>query len=183
MNRTILPILTALICGGCTPPEQTQPPITQEPEPSAAESQPSSPQAQLDALDPRTPVPLQPMMAWHQKQNMQAHLVAIAQINGALATQDWEGVERAAARIGTSPSMKQMCEHMGAGAPGFTELAMTFHTRADTIKTAAQNQDTSAVLKATSHTIEACTSCHATYRQQIVDTSQWQALTIRDSSH
>ena len=33
--------------------------------------------AELAALDNRSPVPLQPMMAWHQKQNMMAHLVAI----------------------------------------------------------------------------------------------------------
>ena len=50
-------------------------------------------------MDTRTPVPLQPMMAWHQKQNMQAHLVAIQGITAALAEQDWEGVSQASVTI------------------------------------------------------------------------------------
>ena len=136
-----------------------------------------APFEQLAAMDTRRPVPLQPMMAWHQKQNMMDHLVAIQQITDALAREDWEGVASASARIGLSPSMQQQCEHMGAGADGFTELALDFHRRADAIDVAAQAEDATAVLRATSNTLQACTSCHATYRQEVVDAATWQART------
>lgn len=128
-------------------------------------------------MDDRTPVPLQPMMAWHQKQNMMEHLVAIERITGALATEDWEGVSKASALIESSPQMQQMCNHMGAGAEGFTELALDFHRRADEIGEAAQAKDLAAVLRATSNTLQSCTSCHATYRQEVVDAETWQQRT------
>lgn len=127
----------------------------------------------LFAMDPRTPVPLQPMMAWHQKQNMMEHLVAIQRITAALAESDWDGVAEASALIESSPQMAQMCNHMGAGAPGFTELALEFHRRADGIAVAAAAEDTAGVLRATSHTLEACTSCHSAFRQDVVDAATW----------
>lgn len=136
-----------------------------------------APYAELAAMDTRRPVPLQPMMAWHQKQNMMEHLVAIERITGALAREDWEGVAAASALIETSPQMQQMCQHMGAGAEGFTELALDFHRRADAIGVAARAQDATAVLHATSNTLQACTSCHATFRQDVVDAATWQART------
>jgi hypothetical protein len=117
------------------------------------------------------------MMAWHQKQNMNDHLVAIQQITAALAREDWEGVAQASARIESSPQMQQMCEHMGAGADGFTEYALEFHRRADQIAVAARTQSTAAVLSATANTLQACTSCHATYRQEVVDSATWTART------
>ncbi len=131
----------------------------------------------LSNLDNRRPVPLQPMMAWHQKQNMMEHLVAIQRITGGLAKEDWEEISSAAALIETSPAMQQMCQHMGAGAEGFTEIALDFHRRADAIGKAAKAHDGPAVLKATSHTLQACTSCHAQYRQEVVDMETWQKRT------
>lgn len=143
----------------------------------AADKSACAPLEELAAMDPRRPVPLQPMMAWHQKQNMMEHLVAIEQITDALAREDWEGVAKASALIETSPQMEQMCHHMGAGADGFTELALDFHRRADSIGAAAREQDITGVLAATSHTLQACTSCHATYRQEVVDAATWQSMT------
>ena len=136
-----------------------------------------APLEQLAAMDTRRPVPLQPMMAWHQKQNMMEHLVAIQRLTDALASEDWDGVASASALIESSPQMQQMCQHMGAGADGFTELALDFHRRADAIGVAAREQDGAAVLRATSDTLQACTSCHATYRQDVVDAATWQART------
>lgn len=145
--------------------------------PSApAPHQPSAVDA-LNAMDPRTPVPLQPMMAWHQKQNMQAHLVAIMGIVAALEKEDWKAVAKSAGEIGFSPQMGRMCQHMGAGAKGFTKLALEFHHRADGIAKAAKTKDTKAVLRATAHTLQACTSCHATFRQDVVDAATWQKRT------
>jgi hypothetical protein len=73
--------------------------------------------------------------------------------------------------------MQQMCEHMGAGADGFMEMALDFHRRADAIGEAADARDAQAVLRATSNTLQACTSCHSTYRQEIVDAEAWTSRT------
>ena len=153
------------------------------PEPREAQLQPMAvntacqPIDELSSMDNRKPVPLQPMMAWHQKQNMMEHLVAIQRITAALASEDWDEVARASALIETSPQMQQMCRHMGAGAEGFTDKALDFHHRADAIGVAALNHDHGAVLTATANTLAACTDCHATFRQEVVDVTTWQART------
>jgi hypothetical protein len=127
----------------------------------------------LDGLDTRAPVPLLPMMANHQKQNMRDHLVAVQEIVAALATDDFVAVERAAGRIGFSDQMGQMCSHMGAGAPGFTEQALNFHHTADRIGAAARDRDRDRVLAALGNTLQTCTACHATWKQQVVDEAAW----------
>jgi Cytochrome C' len=136
-----------------------------------------APSEALDRLDTRTPVPLLPMMANHQKQNMRDHLVAVQEITSALAIDDFAAIERAARRIGFSEQMGQMCTHMGAGAAGFTEQALNFHHTADTIAAAAQQRDRVAVTRALGATLQTCTSCHATFRQEIVDEATWNRLT------
>ena len=75
---------------------------------------------ELDRLDQRQPLPLLPMMANHQKENMREHLAVVQQVVAATATGDFAKVVQAAQRIGYSEAMGQMCEHMGAVAPGFT---------------------------------------------------------------
>src|SRR3990170_5823543 len=99
------------------------------PAPAATSSVTAAPSAAsaadaLDRMDTRAPVPLLPMMANHQKQNMRDHLVAVQEIVAAIAQGDFAGIERAVGRIGYSEQVGQMCEHMGAGAPGFTEMAL-----------------------------------------------------------
>jgi len=128
-------------------------------------------------MDRRTPVPLLPMMANHQKQNMRDHLLAVQEIVTAVAAKDFDAVQNSVGRIGFSEQMGQMCEHMGAGAPSFTELALKFHHGADQIGEAAKKQDSEAVLKALSNTLATCTACHQTYKQQVVDNATWTALT------
>jgi hypothetical protein len=131
----------------------------------------------LDTMDKRAPVPLLPMMANHQKQNMRDHLVAVQEIIIALATEDYAAIEKAAGRIGFSEQMGRMCSHMGAGAPGFTDVALTFHRTADTITTAAQQRDRVAVTRALGATLQTCTGCHETFRQSVVDEATFDRLT------
>jgi hypothetical protein len=144
---------------------------------SAPAADACAPYVALNGMDTRRPVPLQPMMAWHQKQNMMEHLVAIQGITEGLVKDDWEAIAKSSALIESSPQMAQMCQHMGAGAEGFTEMALDFHKRADQIGIAARAKDRVGVLQATSHTLQACTTCHATYRQDVVDAETWQART------
>ena len=131
----------------------------------------------LDQMDKRKPVPLLPMMANHQRQNMRDHLLAVQEIVAALATDDFKTVEKAAGRIGFSEQMGAMCTHMGAGAPGFTEQAIDFHHTADRISDAARTRDRKRVLTELGATLKTCTACHAAWKQQVVDEATWQSLT------
>jgi hypothetical protein len=172
---SIAVVVHALLITGC---QKQEPPATAEaPEETVSTSSACQPLEELASLDHRRPVPLQPMMAWHQKQNMLEHLEAIQHITDGLAREDWDEIARASARIESSPQMQQMCEHMGAGAEGFTEMALDFHRRADAIGVAARAHDGAAVLQATSNTLEACTGCHAAFRQDVVDATTWQLRT------
>lgn len=118
-------------------------------------------------------------MAQHQLENMRDHLAAIQEILAALATNDFQGVEKAAARIESSQPMEQMCNHMGLGAPGFTPMALNFHRTADGIGNAARKRDEKAVIQSLSSTLSTCVACHAVYRQEIVDEATWQRLTAQ----
>jgi len=176
MTRFIFLLAVALAPVGCTRERATPAPTpSSTAEPTTSPS--PSPGETLDGLDARTPVPLLPMMANHQKQNMRDHLVAVQEIVAALASNDFPGVERAAGRIGFSEQMGQMCTHMGAGAPGFTERALEFHHTADKVAVAARARDTARVLSELGATLSTCTSCHATWKQQVVDEPTWQRLT------
>jgi hypothetical protein len=115
-------------------------------------------------------------MAAPQKQNMRDHLVAVQEAVSALSVANFAGVEAAAQRIGFSETMGQMCTHMGAGAPGFAEQAIEFHHTADRIAAAAHERDAAGVLMALGTTLQACTSCHAVWKQQVVDEPTWQRL-------
>lgn len=112
-------------------------------------------------------------MAEHQRENMRDHLLAVREIIAGVSSGDYAGVERSANRIGYSEQMGQMCERMGAGAPGFNEMALQFHHTADTIAAAARTHDSAATLKALSATLETCVSSHAAYRQEIVSQKEW----------
>jgi len=150
--------------------------------PASAENESASMAAHLagdsaEGSDTRAAVPLTAMMAAHQKQNMRDHLAAVQEIVAGLAAGDMSAVEKAARRIGYSDAMAQMCRHMGAGAPGFTDLALAFHHTADTIADAAQRGDRKATTKALAATLHTCVGCHAAYRQEVVDQATWQRRT------
>jgi hypothetical protein len=64
-------------------------------------------------------------------QYLREHLAAIQAIIAAIGRDDMDAVAKVAARLGYSEAMGQMCEHMGAAAPGFTAMALNFHHTAD----------------------------------------------------
>lgn len=108
---------------------------------------------------------------------MRDHLIAIEEILAGLAARDFDAVRAAASRIGYSPETEQMCEHMGAGAEGFTERALHFHRTADRIAEAAQQGDFEGSLAAVAETLATCNSCHRTFRQELVDGAAWMGTT------
>src|SRR5687767_15989180 len=79
-----------------------------EPKPEASHlakaAAPANPNAALDKLDQRRPVPLLPVMALHQKQNMRDHLEAVEQVVAAASAGDFDKVAAAATRMGYSES-------------------------------------------------------------------------------
>lgn len=143
----------------------------------AAQSSACAPERALGALDTRTPVPLLPQMASHQRESMRDHLLAVQQVIAGVTVADFEGAERAAARLGSSEQMTRMCRHLGAGADGFTERALDFHRTADAIVEAARNRDAVGVLSSLDATLQRCTACHARFRQLVVDERAFAELT------
>lgn len=127
--------------------------------------------------DTRKPLPLTAMMAEHQKQNMRGHLEAIRDLTEAFISKNFKMIEDAGKRLGTSPEMKMMCVHMGAGAPGFTELALKMHSEADKITEAGQKKNLKAAMVATNRTLQNCTACHAIYKQEILSEEAWKKAT------
>jgi hypothetical protein len=143
-----------------------------------ANDRPAEPaqQSTTDAAG-RQPLPLLQMMADHQKQNMRDHLLAVQEIVIAVSSEDYEAIAQSAGRIGYSQQMAQMCTHMGAAAPAFTEQALVFHHTADRIAEAARARDRSRVLVELGATLQTCTACHAAWKQQVVDETTWNRLT------
>ena len=173
MDRSLL-YAWAVTLGACQANHQQAAPGQSQSAPvPSIDASPATPvtraQEALDKLDSRTPLPLLPMMAQHQKQNMRDHLAVVQEVVSALARKDFAAIEKSAARMGYSETMGQMCTHMGAGAPGFTETALAFHHTADKIGAAASHHDQNGVVAALSETLSACASCHATYKQRVVD--------------
>ncbi len=135
-----------------------------------------SPAEELNQLDTRTPVPMPPYMALHQKQNMREHLEAVQGIMAGLSKKDFKAVATAAKRMGFSDEMGKMCQHMGAGAAGFTEQAIQFHKSADEIVRFAEMKDLQGIIARLNNTLNKCTACHSTFRQQIVDEATYKSF-------
>jgi hypothetical protein len=162
-----------------------------DPGSSPAEQQPTQPRPSHDApaplaeaaVDPRRPLPLLATMANHQKESMREHLAAVRKIVAALSRDDYASAESAAALLGSSSQMNQMCNHLGAAAPEFTTQALAFHQTADRIIDAARASDKQRVLGELSATLETCVACHAGWRQEIVDESTWHARVRRPTAH
>lgn len=159
--------LALALVAGCN---RTAPEATHQAAPPAHEmmAPPAAGGAVSSSLDTRTPVPLTEMMATHQKEEMRDHLRAVQEITTALVKDDFDAIAASAARIGWSDKQAMMCKHMGAGAPGFTEVGEHFHHTADGIVEAAKHRDHDGVATALGATLQTCVGCHDTYRQDIV---------------
>jgi len=129
--------------------------------------------------DTRTPLPLTAPMANHQKQMMRGHLEAVQAIIAGLAADNMPAIVRAADSMGYTTMVANMCRHLGAAAPDddFVNRALAFHKSAGAIADAARKGDRLGVLGALNHTMGSCVACHATYRQQVVDTDTFKRLT------
>lgn len=163
----MLPLLLLLSCTSAPPPAP----------PAAAPPAADPVRAQTAALDDRTPLPLTAKMAAHQRSMMREHLAAVQAITAALPAGDWATAGTAAASLGTSPGNTMMCEHLGAGAPDFTETGLAFHTTADGLVAAVKLHDQASTLRALGDTLSACTGCHARFRQEVLSEAEYTLAT------
>ncbi|MBI4696104.1 MAG: cytochrome c [Gammaproteobacteria bacterium] len=128
-----------------------------------------APDSSHDLHDAREPVRMPAHMAARQKANMRHHLDIVSTVVAALGREDYPAIAAAASDMGTTPETTAMCRHMGAGGPAdFTTRALAFHASADRLAAASGTQDRSKVLAALGETLQACTECHARFRQEIV---------------
>lgn len=131
--------------------------------------------------DTRTPIPMTAQMSQHQLSNMRDHLEAIQEAVSALASKNFEKMKKASKRLASSPEMTQMCEHMGRGTPGYTEMGLALHKSGDELVKAADKNDYDLFVKNLGTTLQTCTSCHSAFKQEVVPDSIFQKLQQKTS--
>ena len=124
--------------------------------------------SQDTSSDNRKPVKMTAAMGEHQLRNMRDHLEAVAAIVKAMTTKDFKRMEIESIRLGSSPEMKTMCNKMGKATPGFTDMGLALHSTADKLVHAAKKKDYNLFVKELGATLQTCTSCHSSFKQEIV---------------
>lgn len=132
--------------------------------------------------DSRTPIPMTAQMSEHQLSNMRAHLEAIQEAVSAMATKNFDQMKKASKKLASSPEMTQMCEHMGRGTPGYTEMGLALHKSGDELVHAAEKKNYDLFVKKLGVTLHTCTACHSSFKQEVVADSIFQKLQTKSSS-
>jgi len=115
-------------------------------------------------VDNRISLNLPPQMKQHQLSNMRSHLVAIQDIIGFIAVENFEQASQIArSKLGLTEEMKKMCNMFDN--KSFTELGLAFHKSGDVLGDVLQEKDTVKSLQALRSTMNYCIQCHATFRQ------------------
>lgn len=126
------------------------------------------PAAQAD--DPRPLVQMPPPMQEHMLANMREHLVAMGEIQAALAAGKYDqAADIAENRIGMSSLEAHHASHMAPYMPKpMQELGMTMHHAASRFALTAQEAELEGglprALSALSELTQRCAACHASYR-------------------
>jgi hypothetical protein len=120
--------------------------------------------------DPRELVVLPPMMQKHMLANMRDHLLAIAEIQDALATGEFDrAADVAEGRIGMSSLASHGAAHMAPYMPQpMQAIGTQMHRAASRFALVAQevsvDGDLARALKGLSGITRQCIACHAAYR-------------------
>ena len=123
-------------------------------------------------LDARERVAFPPELVEHTLANMRDHLLALQQINDALAAGETEQAGRIAEqRLGMSSlGLHGAAEVEKFMPPGMQEAGTAMHKAASRFAIAAQDAGVTGelkpALKALGETMAACVGCHASYRLQ-----------------
>jgi cytochrome c556 len=120
--------------------------------------------------DARVPVQMPEMMKDHMRANMRDHLLALQEIQSALARDQYdEAATIAEQRLGMSSLGAHGAQHMAGLMPeGMQAIGTGMHRAASrfavTAQEAAVGRDLSAALQALSEVTRQCVTCHAGYR-------------------
>ena len=126
--------------------------------------------AAVPAQDTRQKVELPPMMQQHMMGNMRDHLLAIAEIQEALAAGAFDrAADVAERRIGMSSLDAHGASHMAPHMPpAMREIGTGMHRAASRFAVAAQEAavtgDTRRALAGLAEVTRQCVACHAAYR-------------------
>jgi cytochrome c556 len=124
----------------------------------------------VTADDARTRVELPAHMAEHMLSNMRDHLVALSEIQSALAAGEFDKAsEIAEQRLGMTSLAAHGAEHMGQFMPkGMQEIGTSMHRAASRFARGAQEaafeRDTPRALAALADVTRQCVACHTSYR-------------------
>jgi cytochrome c556 len=122
------------------------------------------------AADPRQHVELPPMMQEHMLGNMRDHLLAISEIQTALAAGKYEqAADIAEQRIGMSSLQIHGASHMAPYMPkSMQAIGTEMHRAASRFAIAATNaatrNDIKPALAQLAHVTQQCVACHSSYR-------------------
>lgn len=136
----------------------------------------------MHSSDSRVAIPMTTQMSQHQLANMRDHLEAVQQSVAGLVAKNFKQMEVAAKKLASSPQMTQMCEHMGRGGPGYTEMGLALHKAGDELVHAAQKKNADLFMKKLEATLQTCTACHAAFKQEVVPDGVYQKLQQKTSS-
>jgi hypothetical protein len=126
--------------------------------------------ASADDVDRRELVALPEMMQQHMLANMRDHLLAVVQIQDALADGEFDAAARIAEqRLGMSSLTSHGASHMAAHMPEPMQVMGTeMHRAASQFALVAQevsvDRDLPRALKSLSAITQKCVACHAAYR-------------------
>lgn len=120
--------------------------------------------------DTREPVTMPPMMQEHLRANMRDHLLAVSEIQAALAAGQYDrAADIAERRLGMTSLEAHGARHMAGMMPaGMQAIGTTMHHAASrfaaTVQEAAVTGDLPRALGALSEVTQQCVACHAGYR-------------------
>ena len=122
------------------------------------------------ADEPRQPVSMPEMMQTHMRANMRDHLLAVSEIQSALASGQYDlASDTAEKRLGMTSLEAHDARHMAGFMPeGMQAIGTAMHHAASRFALVAQEAAVSAdlpcALAALSEVTQQCTACHARYR-------------------
>lgn len=117
--------------------------------------------------DERVELKLPDAMKVMQKRMMREHLDTIAEITGAIATNDMTKASTIAKeKLGWNPQEEQRCNMVGkmTGEKDFVTFGLAVHKTADELSTAAAAGDKDKSLALLSALIKNCNACHERFR-------------------
>jgi len=124
----------------------------------------SEDKSDIEVIDKRISLELNPMQKQHQLEHMRDHLESVQAIIALLAEDKYEIASRVAyKKLGSTTEMKMMCGSFGH--KQFETLGLEFHKSADEMSEVFKTKNKNKSLEALSNTMNYCKQCHQTFRQ------------------